>query len=92
MNVNATSPQASVADIEQVADKFAYGNHIAHTFLWPVMPPLFLAIGTVTNILSIVIFTRPEMRKFSSFVYFAFLNIVNLGALYVNCFRGKSLN
>ena len=85
MNENGSQ---SIAVTETI-NEYAYGNWIATTYLWPVMPPLFMLIGTVTNILSIMIFTRPEMRKFSSFVYFAFLNIVNLGVLYVNCFRGR---
>lgn len=68
--------------------KFAYGNYIAQTYLWPYWPTLFLILGTVTNSMSIAVFTRRDMRKHSSFVYFAFMNVVNLIALYVNCFRG----
>lgn len=63
------------------------GNYIAEN-LWSYMPSLFLILGTVSNTLSVVLFLRSEMRKHSSFVYFAILNIVNLGALYVNCIRG----
>ncbi len=70
------------------SDPYEFRNYIAMTYLWPYLPPLFLLIGTVTNTLSIIIFTRNDMKKHSSFVYFAFLNIVNITALYTNCIRG----
>lgn len=84
----SSAENVSYLDTSEEFDRLAYGNYIAATYLWPFMPPIFLCIGTICNTMSIVIFTRPEMRKYSSFVYFAFLNIVNIGALYTNCIRG----
>ena len=68
-------------------ERFKYGNEIAENYLWPILPNIFLVVGTIANILSIIVFTRKEMRKFSSFCYFAMLNIVNLAFLYVTFLR-----
>lgn len=67
--------------------KFHYTNLIADNYVWKIFPILLLVIGTVSNILSIIIFLSREMRKYSSFVYFAVLNIVNLVLIYVTYVR-----
>jgi hypothetical protein len=69
------------------SSRFDYTNHIALSYIWPVVPIGFVVLGTVANILSIIVFTRKEMRKFSSFCYFAFLNGINLAVLYVTMMR-----
>lgn len=68
-------------------DMFEFTNKIAEKYIWKTVPVFFLILGTVANILSIIVFTRKEMIKFSSFVYFAFLNGVNLAVLYVTMIR-----
>ena len=68
-------------------DEFAYTNWLAVNYIWPTFPIGFLVLGTVANILSIVVFLRREMRRFSSFCYFAVLNAVNLAVLYVTLMR-----
>jgi hypothetical protein len=67
--------------------EFDYTNNIAVKYIWPTFPIAFLILGTIANILSIIVFTRREMRKFSSFFYFAVLNAVNLAVLYVTLIR-----
>ena len=66
---------------------FSQTNHIATKYIWPIVPIFFLIIGTVSNLFSIMVFLRREMRKHSSFVYFAILNIVNLVLLHTTCIR-----
>ena len=72
---------------ETKAGKYEKTNRIATTYIWPVVPICFAILGTIANILSIIVFTRKEMRKFSSFCYFAVLNGVNLAFLYVTTIR-----
>jgi hypothetical protein len=69
------------------SSKFEYTNRLALNYIWPTVPIGFLILGTIANILSIIIFRRREMRKYSSFCYFAYLNIVNLAVLYVTLIR-----
>ena len=77
-----------IKDEEQsTIDKFNVTNQIATKYIWTTVPILFSIFGSISNTLSIVIFLRSEMRKYSSFVYFAVLNIVNLVLLHVTCFR-----
>ncbi|CAF0717214.1 unnamed protein product [Brachionus calyciflorus] len=66
-----------------IVDRFNYTNQIAVNYIWPTFPIGFLMLGTIANILSIIVFTRKEMRRFSSFCYFAFLNATNLALLYI---------
>lgn len=68
-------------------NRFEYTNQIAFKYIWPTFPIGFLILGTIANILSIIVFTRKEMRRFSSFCYFAFLNATNLALLYVTLTR-----
>jgi hypothetical protein len=83
-----TSGEAySQTNREDLAKRFEFTNKIADNYIWPTVPICFLITGTVANILSIIVFTRPEMRKFSSFCYFAFLNAINLAVLYVTMIR-----
>jgi hypothetical protein len=58
--------------------EFAFTNKIAKDYIWKIAPICLLVIGTIGNILSIIVFTQKEMRKYSSFYYFAILNIINL--------------
>jgi hypothetical protein len=66
---------------------FEFTNYIAVNYIWPILPIFFLVFGTISNILSIIVFTRKEMKKFSSFCYFAFLNAINLAVLYITLIR-----
>lgn len=66
---------------------FEMTNRIALDYIWPTVPIGFLVLGTVANLLSIIVFRRREMKKFSSFCYFFYLNCVNLAVLYVTMVR-----
>lgn len=69
------------------SNEFEYTNKIALDYIWPTVPIGFLILGTIANILSIIVFRRREMKKFSSFCYFFYLNCINLAFLYVTMVR-----
>nr|QVK45800.1 G protein-coupled receptor [Proales similis] len=81
------SEAVDIVDRQNISSEFERTNFIALNYIWPTIPIGFLVLGTVCNILSIIVFTRKEMRKFSSFCYFAILNGVNLAVLYVTMIR-----
>lgn len=70
--------------------EFEYTNEIAKKYLWPIVPIAFLIVGTVLNILSILVFLRHKMIKSSSFCYFAVLNLVNTAYILVTMSRSIS--
>lgn len=47
--------------------------------------PLLLCLGTFGNIISITIFTKESMKKYSTFRYLTLLSIIDLCTLYVGC-------
>jgi hypothetical protein len=85
--VSSTLSNSDSSDGNETSSRFEYTNYIAINYIWPVVPIGFVILGTIANILSIIVFTRKEMRKFSSFCYFAFLNGINLAVLYVTMVR-----
>ena len=78
---------AAAMDNDESFKHLADTNDFAVKYIWRRMPIGFLVLGTIANILSIIVFTRKEMRKYSSFCYFAVLNVVNLAFLYVTLTR-----
>ena len=82
--VNNQQNQQTVAAAN---NEFEYTNAIALNYIWPTVPIGFLILGTVANLLSIIVFRRREMKKFSSFCYFFYLNCVNLAVLYITMVR-----
>jgi hypothetical protein len=71
----------------ETLDEYYFTNRIATNYVWTTVPIAFLILGTISNLLSIIIFLRREMRKYSSFVYFAILNIINFLLIYVTFIR-----
>jgi hypothetical protein len=47
-----------------------------------IYPILFLFIGTIGNLLSVYVVLRSKLRRHSTFIYLAFLSIVDLMVLY----------
>ena len=47
--------------------------------------PLLLCLGTFGNIISITIFTKESMKKYSTFRYLTLLSIIDLCTVYVGC-------
>ena len=58
-------------------------NIILYTLL--IYPWIMLFIGTASNVLSFLVFTRPKLKKSSTFFYLSFLCIVDLATLYTFC-------
>ena len=50
-----------------------------------VYPILFILVGTVGNLLSVYVVLRSKLRRHSTFIYLAFLSIVDLIVLYTFC-------
>jgi len=48
-------------------------------------PILFICVGTVGNLLSVYVVLRSKLRRHSTFIYLAFLSIVDLIVLYTFC-------
>ena len=66
-----------------MADKL---NEVSDT-LQKVAPPIILAVGTVGNILSFTVLTRPRVRNHSTAIYLIALSIVDFIALYSGLLR-----
>jgi hypothetical protein len=47
-----------------------------------IYPILFLIVGTVGNLLSVYVVLRSKLRRYSTFIYLAFLSVVDLIVLY----------
>ena len=72
-------------------------NSLIHTFdtrepyrtitlnLLRIYPILFIFVGTVGNLLSVYVVLRSKLRRNSTFMYLAFLSIVDLIVLYTFC-------
>jgi len=64
-----------------------YDNFRLHKQLQLYVPPVLLLLGSVGNVLSLVILTRPAMRKYSAYVYLAVLAAADTLVLYVGLMR-----
>ena len=52
-----------------------------------IYPILFISVGTVGNLLSVYVVLRSKLRRNSTFIYLAFLSIVDLIVLYTFCVK-----
>ena len=59
----------------------------AITNLQKVVPPIILGIGSVGNILTFIVLTRPRARQYSTAVYLIALSLVDFIALYTGLLR-----
>ncbi|CAF1379075.1 unnamed protein product [Rotaria sordida] len=50
-----------------------------------IYPIVFIFIGTVGNLLSVYVVLRSKLRRHSTFIYLAFLSIIDLTVLYTFC-------
>jgi hypothetical protein len=48
-------------------------------------PILFMFVGTAGNLLSVYVVLRSKLRRHSTFIYLAFLSIIDLAVLYTFC-------
>ena len=67
-------------DSLSISDKESYEEYFDTRFpRW--LAPLLLVLGVLGNILCLLIFSQKQMRKNSTFIYLAFLSIVDLFVL-----------
>lgn len=50
-----------------------------------IYPLLFMFVGTAGNLLSVYVVLRTKLRRHSTFIYLAFLSIIDLAVLYTFC-------
>lgn len=50
-----------------------------------IYPLLFMSVGTAGNLLSVYVVLRTKLRRHSTFIYLAFLSIIDLAVLYTFC-------
>ena len=59
----------------------------AGTWIWYVGSPVLLTVGTVGNILSIIVLLRPTLRRFTTMFYLTCLSFGDLFSLYTGLLR-----
>ena len=55
-------------------------NHMLIIFPW-----IMIILGTISNIISFIVFTRPKLRKSSTFFYLSCLCIIDVLSIYTVC-------
>jgi hypothetical protein len=55
-------------------------NHMLIVFPW-----IMILLGTVSNVISFIVFTRPKLRKSSTFFYLSCLCIIDILSIYTVC-------
>ena len=53
-----------------------YGEYRLHKILIFYLPPVLLLLGTLGNTLSFIILTRKAMRKYSTYIYLPYLQLL----------------
>ncbi|XP_076100988.1 cysteinyl leukotriene receptor 2-like [Mytilus galloprovincialis] len=69
-----------------------YSEYNAAIYLWKIVPPILLLLGTVGNVLSILVLRRPTIRKSVCSLYLVMLAIIDLLVLYTGILRQWILN
>ena len=69
------------------AEYQSYPEYQASLWIWQIFPPILIAIGTVGNILSIVVLTRPSIRHSTIALYLTVLAVSDLTVLYTGLLR-----
>ncbi|CAC5426386.1 unnamed protein product [Mytilus coruscus] len=69
-----------------------YSEYNAAIYLWKIFPPILLLLGTVGNVLSILVLRRPTIRKSVCSIYLVVLAITDLLVLYTGLLRQWILN
>ena len=64
-----------------------YAEYRAHKYILLYVPPILIFCGIIGNIISLVIWTRRSMRKFSTYFYLAVLASADIFVLLVGLLR-----
>ena len=94
-SVSAYGPSVLQADIlpKNISDEFHYGHFRSESalrtgvLLFEIVLPMLLILGTVGNVLSIIVLSRPSMRKSVSTTFLLGLSVADLLVLYVCLMR-----
>jgi len=78
LNVTSTECNNSLIDSTNTREPY---RTITLTLL-RIYPILFLVVGTIGNLLSVYVVLRSKLRRHSTFIYLAFLSIVDLIVVY----------
>ena len=73
-----------VADYDDYTD---YPEYKAGIMIWKVVPPILILVGTIGNILSILVLTRRSIRVSTTALYLTFLAFSDLCVLYTGLLR-----
>jgi hypothetical protein len=87
VSVVAAITTASAANCS-ADDHFELANSLIYritNYMLLLYPWLFVLIGTITNTMSFLAFSRPQLRKNSTFFYLCFLSIVDMFSLHLFC-------
>ena len=80
--MDTTTP--AVVDYDDYTD---YPEYKASVLIWKVVPPILIVVGTLGNILSILVLTRRSLRKSTTALYLTFLAFSDLCVLYTGLLR-----
>ncbi|KAK3087502.1 hypothetical protein FSP39_006710 [Pinctada imbricata] len=56
-------------------------------YIWTIVSPILILVGTVSNVLSIIVLTRKRLIRNNTMFYLAVLSVTNICALYVGLLR-----
>ena len=73
-----------VADYDDYTD---YPEYKAGIMIWKLVPPILIVVGTIGNILSILVLTRRSIRVSTTALYLTFLAFSDLCVLYTGLLR-----
>ena len=65
----------------------SYPEYQASLLIWKIVPPILIAFGSIGNILSIVVLTRPSIRRSTIALYLIVLAVSDLTVLYTGLLR-----
>ena len=72
---------------EEYDDYTTYPEYQAGILIWKVVPPILILLGTIGNILSIVVLTRKSIKASTTALYLTFLAASDLCVLYTGLLR-----
>ena len=72
---------------EDYDDYTTYPQYKTSILIWKVVPPILILLGTIGNILSIVVLTRKSIKDSTTALYLTFLTASDLCVLYTGLLR-----
>jgi len=66
---------------EQILDYKSYTEYIAYKKISMFVPPFLILIGTVSNMLAVVVLTRPKLIKCKTMFYLTVLSLADVAVL-----------